>query len=126
MTSIPRVGLAVLFLFALQGCEDKACESAETKDKKAGGIACCKDGKPGEGKPDEACCAKKDDELKKCLQAKAKELAAKAGAKGGAAAETPANPKTGDQAGKNAASLEVGDIKVNSVLKKPKLREESA
>ena len=49
MTSMPRVGLAVLFLFALQGCEDKGtCEKAETEDKKEK-EACCKDGKPGEG-----------------------------------------------------------------------------
>ena len=50
MTSMPRVGLAVLFLFALQGCEDKGtCETAETEDKKDKKEACCKDGKPGEG-----------------------------------------------------------------------------
>ena len=49
MTSMPRVGLAVLFMFALQGCEDKGtCQKAQTKDKKDV-EACCKDGKPGEG-----------------------------------------------------------------------------
>merc|ERR1719453_419680 len=75
MTSMPRVGLAVLFLFALQGCEDKGtCETAETEDKKEKKEACCKDGKPGEGKPSAECCEKKDAELKACLQAHAKSL----------------------------------------------------
>ena len=50
MTSMPRVGLAVLFLFALQGCEDKGtCETEEYGEKKETKEACCKDGKPGEG-----------------------------------------------------------------------------
>ena len=121
-------GLAVVIMFALQGCEDKGtCETAETEgDKKEKKEACCKDGKPGEGKPDEACCKKKDDELKKCLQDKAKELA-KAGSKaapsGGTPTETAVAPKAGTKGG---GQLEVGDIKVNGVQKKTKLREGNA
>merc|ERR550537_39422 len=116
---MPRVGLAVLFLFALQGCEDKGtCETAETEDKKKK-EACCKDGKPGEGKPSEECCAKKDAELTKCLQEHAKSLAAAKPKAEGATTGTAASKKEGSE-------LEVGDIKVNSVQKKTKLREGNA
>ena len=130
--------LAVLGLLVLQGCGDDAkkkgtCETADAtvSGKKVAKEMCCKDGKPGDGKPSAECCKNKDAAaLKKCLKEEVTKLAK--------AAETPAAPSTNPAPPSSnpapvtppkvpssgtanevppSAELEVADIVVNSIGK---------
>ena len=73
-----RCTVALLALMALQGCgndgkEGKGiCQVSTTKVGDKPVEKCCKEGKPGVGKPSPKCCAEKDEKkVTECLKAEA-------------------------------------------------------
>merc|ERR1719198_296883 len=110
MTSVRRVGLAVVVMFALQGCgEDNGnCKTAQTDDKKETKEMCCKDNKPGKGKPTEDCCKnEKKEDQDKCLDEQVKK-AAKAGSTAAGGTASAATTEAG-KTNTGGSQLEVGE-----------------